>query len=74
MAPSPGCAALTSIELSDSVRTVGAQAFSGCVSLKEATLSSGPLPRSGARAFMDCTSLESITELGEISEIKDSTI
>ena len=24
-------------------------------------------------AFMDCTSLESITELGEISEIKDST-
>ena len=54
------CAALTAVTIPDSVTTIGANAFEGCVNLKSAVVSKS-VDTLELRTFARCTALTSIT-------------
>ncbi len=61
------CQNLESINL-EHVKTIGNEAFSGCPSLKEASLGQA-IASLGTGAFLGCTSLESVTIPGTLSTV-----
>lgn len=55
-----GCAALTDVVISESVKNIGSYAFAWCGALKEVTISNG-VTNIGDYAFFQCTTLEQVT-------------
>ena len=62
------CIGLTSIELPNTLKTIGDNAFYGCSGLSSITLSNG-LESIGQSAFGNCTSLKSITIPNSVSSM-----
>lgn len=65
-----GCSKLTSVELPDSVTSIGEEAFSGCHSLTSITIPDG-VTGIGGRAFCNCFALTSITIPESLTSIGD---
>ena len=65
------CTALTSIEIPESVRRIGAYAFKGCTALTSITIPEN-VTNIGASAFKDCTALTSITIPENVESIDGS--
>ena len=63
---------LTSLELPNSLTSVGDQAFSFCTELASASLSPN-LASLGRQAFRSCVNLRSVDTLGDITEVMDGT-
>ena len=63
---------LTSLELPNSLTSVGDQAFSFCTELTSASLPSN-LASLGRQAFRSCVNLKSVDTLGKVDEIMDGT-
>ena len=63
---------LVSIDLNDSISTIGREAFCHCVKLKEIEIPNA-VSSIGAKAFYGCESLVSVTLPETITSIEDST-
>lgn len=63
-----GCTGLTSINIPNSVTSIGHNAFSGCTGLTSITIPSS-VTTIGDEAFNDCTSLSSVTLLNSTTSI-----
>ncbi|MCL2061094.1 MAG: leucine-rich repeat protein [Firmicutes bacterium] len=64
-----GCTGLTSIEIPNSVTTIGWYAFEGCTGLTSITIPNS-VTSIGSRAFYNCTSLQAITIPNSITTIE----
>ena len=64
---------VTSVELADSIVTIGNSAFEGCESLKKLVIPSS-VESVGESAFYDCTELTHVVVLGEDTEILDAAL
>lgn len=64
------CADIASVEIPDSVTSIGASAFNGCTGLTSVTIPNG-VTSIGGYAFRNCTSLTSINIPSSVSTIGD---
>ena len=67
-----GCAALTRVELPESLSEIGILAFSGCSALAEVGIPSA-VTNIGTMAFMNCTSLSSVALPKDLASLRDFT-
>ena len=63
-----GCSSLTSIEIPNSVRSIGNYAFKGCSGLTSVTIPNS-VTSIGYQAFLGCTSLTSVTIPNSVTSI-----
>ena len=61
------CTSLTTVNLPDSTREIGAYAFSGCTSLSEISIGNG-VKKISAYAFSACDKLALLTYRGTVAE------
>ncbi|MCH5171983.1 MAG: leucine-rich repeat protein, partial [Erysipelotrichales bacterium] len=66
-----GCGSLTSIILSNGIKTIGASAFNGCNSLASLTIP-GTVTSIGSNAFKNCSSLKLITIPSDVKTMGSS--